>query len=102
MVSGTRVVVFVAVGTARAVIHLDDRGPVALLPIDRPERRNALDHEALDQLLDALDRSRSARVVVITGAGGHFCAGADLSRVEEPPHTPFGTASCLDSVCTVV
>src|SRR3546814_11069686 len=87
MVSGTRVVVFVAVGTARAVIHLDDRGPVALLTIDRPERRNALDHEALDQLLDALDRSRSARVVVITGAGGHFCAGADLSGVEDAAFT---------------
>ncbi|HEY9556977.1 MAG TPA: enoyl-CoA hydratase-related protein [Acidimicrobiales bacterium] len=69
------------------MIHLDDRGPVALLTIDRPERRNALDHEALDQLLDALDRSRSARVVVITGAGGHFCAGADLSGVEDAAFT---------------
>ena len=65
------------------MIHLDDRGPVALLTIDRPERRNALDHEALEQLLDAHRRSASARVVVLTGAGGHFCAGADLSGVED-------------------
>lgn len=65
------------------MIHLDDRGSVALITIDRPDRRNALDHEALEQLLDAHQRSRAARVVVLTGAGGHFCAGADLSGVED-------------------
>jgi enoyl-CoA hydratase len=69
------------------MIHLDDRGLVALLTIDRAERRNALDHEALEQLLDALARSRSARVVVLTGAGGHFSAGADLSGVEDASFT---------------
>jgi enoyl-CoA hydratase len=58
------------------MIHLEDRGPVALITIDRPERRNALDHESLDQLLD-----------VLTGAGGHFCAGADLSGVEDAGFT---------------
>jgi enoyl-CoA hydratase len=69
------------------VIHLDDRGPVALLTIDRPERRNALDHEALEQLLAAHERSSSARAVVLTGAGGHFCAGADLTGVEDTSFT---------------
>lgn len=69
------------------MIHLDDRGSVALLTIDRPDRRNALDHEALEQLLDAHRRSASARVVVITGTGGHFCAGADLSSVEDGAFT---------------
>jgi len=69
------------------VIHLDDRGPVALLTIDREERRNALDHEALEQLLDAHARAGAARVVVLTGAGGHFCAGADLSGVEDAGFT---------------
>lgn len=65
------------------MIHLDDRGPVALVTIDRQHRRNALDHEALEQLLDAHRRSSHARVVVLTGAGGHFCAGADLAGVED-------------------
>lgn len=65
------------------MIHHEDRGLVALLRIDRPERRNALDHEALEQLLDALQRAEEARVVVLTGAGGHFCSGADLSGVED-------------------
>lgn len=69
------------------MIHLEDRGPVALITIDRPDRRNALDHGALDELLDALGRTGEARVVVLTGAGGHFCAGADLTGVEDPTFT---------------
>lgn len=69
------------------MIHLEDRGPVALLTIDRPDRRNALDHEALEQLLEAHGRTAAARVVVLTGSSGHFCAGADLSGVEDTGFT---------------
>jgi enoyl-CoA hydratase len=69
------------------MIHLDDRGPVAVLTIDRQDRRNALDHEALEQLLEAHGRTADARVLVLTGAGGHFCAGADLSGVEDTSFT---------------
>jgi len=65
------------------MIHLEDRGPVALLTIDRAERRNALDHEALEQLREAHAGASGARVLVLTGAGGHFCAGADLAGVED-------------------
>jgi enoyl-CoA hydratase len=69
------------------MIHLEDRGSVALLTIDRPDRRNALDHDALEELLEAHGRTGDARVVVLTGAGGHFCAGADLSGVEDATFT---------------
>lgn len=69
------------------MIHLDDRGTVALVTIDRRDRRNALDHRALEQLLDAHRRSAAARVLVLAGAGGHFCAGADLSGVEDGAFT---------------
>jgi enoyl-CoA hydratase len=69
------------------MIHREDRGPVALLTIDRVERRNALDHEALEQLLAAHAGTAAARVVVLTGAGGHFCAGADLTGVEDSGFT---------------
>lgn len=69
------------------MIHLEDRGGVALITIDRPDRRNALDHEALEELLEVHGRTASARVVVITGAHGHFCAGADLSGVEDTSFT---------------
>lgn len=67
------------------MIHLERRGPVALLTIDRPERRNALDLEHCDLLRDALqDAASDSRVIVITGAGSAFCAGADLGGVYGP------------------
>jgi enoyl-CoA hydratase/carnithine racemase len=55
---------------------------VACITMNRPEKRNALDPEARQQLLDALDATKgTARVVVLTGAGGTFCSGMDLSQV---------------------
>jgi enoyl-CoA hydratase len=64
-------------------VHLEHRGTTALLTIDRQERRNAVDREALQDLLEAHAATEGARAVVLTGAGGHFCAGADLSGVED-------------------
>jgi enoyl-CoA hydratase len=65
------------------VIRTERHDAVLLVTIDRPERRNALDHAALEGLLAALDEASSARVMVVTGAGGAFCAGADLTGVED-------------------
>jgi enoyl-CoA hydratase len=67
------------------VIHTETRGAISLVTIDRPERRNALDHDALDGLLEALVSARSSetRVLVLTGSAGHFCSGADLTTVED-------------------
>ena len=67
-------------------IHLETTAArVALVTIDRPERRNALNLAALEDLhsavLAALDGG--ARAIVVAGAGGHFCAGADLTELEE-------------------
>lgn len=58
---------------------------VTVLTLDRPERRNALDHDALGELIDAIEaaKARPTRALVLTGAGGHFCAGADLTGVED-------------------
>jgi enoyl-CoA hydratase len=64
------------------VIHSERRGDVALLTIDRTERRNALDIDTVRHLTDAVHEARDARVLVLTGAGGHFSAGADLGGVE--------------------
>lgn len=56
--------------------------------IDRPERRNAVDHATLEALAEALHaRGPDVRALVLTGAGGHFCAGADLSGVEDAGFT---------------
>lgn len=61
------------------------RTGVVVLTLDRPERRNAVDHETLLALLEAQEeaRERRARAVVLTGAPPAFCAGADLTGVEE-------------------
>lgn len=68
----------------------DDLGRVRLLTIDRPDRRNALDLDTALALAGALDDGRDhpqVRVVVVTGAGGHFCSGADLGGVEDTAFT---------------
>ncbi len=65
-------------------VHLDMRDNVALVTIDRPERRNAVDHATLLALgqaqRDAL--AAKARCLVLTGTPPAFCAGADLTGVE--------------------
>lgn len=56
-------------------------GPVAVVTIDRPERRNAIDRataEGLYRAWKAFDADPAARVGILTGANGVFCAGADL------------------------
>ncbi len=53
------------------------------ITLDRPERRNAVDHDTLLALLDAQRSVADARVVVLTGTPPAFCAGADLAGVEQ-------------------
>lgn len=62
--------------------EVDDR--VLVVTIDRPEVRNAVDRDAADGLVEAFrrfDLDDSLDVAVLTGAGGSFCAGADLRAV---------------------
>lgn len=63
-------------------------GPVLVVTIDRPERRNAVDlatARALHACFKSFDTDDSAAVAVLTGAGGHFCAGADLKALATEP-----------------
>jgi enoyl-CoA hydratase len=65
-------------------IRVERDGPVTVVTIDRPERRNAVDAGAAAALADAFrafDRDPGASVAVLTGAGGAFCAGADLKAI---------------------
>jgi enoyl-CoA hydratase len=60
-------------------------GRVAVITIDRPERRNAVDRETAEALADAFtrfDADPEADVAVLTGAGGDFSAGADLKAFD--------------------
>ncbi len=61
----------------------DVRAGVATITMNRPERRNALSGEmlaALDQTLREVERDEDVRCVVLTGAGGAFCAGGDVKE----------------------
>ncbi|MFT3923350.1 MAG: crotonase/enoyl-CoA hydratase family protein [Myxococcales bacterium] len=60
------------------------RPPLLWVTIQRPEARNAVDgptSEALAEAFRAFERDPELRVAILTGAGGHFCAGADLKAV---------------------
>ena len=64
------------------------RDRVLVVTIDRPEVRNAVDRPtagALAGAFRAFDSDDSLQVAVLTGSGGHFCAGADLKAMAEDP-----------------
>lgn len=67
-------------------ILYENRGQVALVIINRPESRNAINHGVREGLRTAWDRfehDKDARVAILTGAGTAFCAGADLKEMAQ-------------------
>ncbi len=82
------------------MVRFERAGAAAVLTIDRPERRNAVDGPTAEALKAGYDRfvaDDEARVLVIAGAGGEaFCAGADLKAIEtlstrlQDPGGPLG------------
>jgi enoyl-CoA hydratase len=72
---------------ARPTVILESRGPVAIATLDRPDCRNAVDGPTAAHLLEAFESFEAddaLRVLVLTGAGGQFCAGADLKAMADP------------------
>src|SRR4051812_42491319 len=68
-------------------VRVERSGPVTTVVLDRPARRNAVDGPTATALGDAFrefDADDSALVAVLWGAGGTFCAGADLTAVGTP------------------
>lgn len=66
-------------------------GSVAHLTFQRPERRNALNHDMMREIGDAVERvaaDREVRALVLRGAGGAFCAGGDLGSMSDMPPAP--------------
>jgi enoyl-CoA hydratase/3-hydroxypropionyl-coenzyme A dehydratase len=62
-------------------IQVNIQGPLGRLTLDRPERLNAMNAAMLEELVEAarfFDANREVRVVIVSGAGRAFCAGADL------------------------
>jgi enoyl-CoA hydratase len=71
---------------------IEHDGPVTVVTINRPERRNAVDSVCADQLREAFlafDRDDDQSVAVLTGTAGTFCAGADLKAVAEGDRRPI-------------
>src|ERR671918_434221 len=67
-------------------VRVETDGPVLVVTIDRPKRRNAVDWETAEALREAfasLDSDDDLCVAVLTGAGGTFCAGFDLKSLAE-------------------
>ena len=85
-------------------VKIERHEPVLVVTLDRPERRNAVDRPTADALEAAFrdfDADDDLAVAVLTGAGGTFCAGADLqalhaddgvraNRLERSQHAPMG------------
>lgn len=87
-------------------IHYAVQSRIAIITIDRPERRNAVDGPTAQALADAFRRFESdegADVAILTGAGGIFCAGADLkaiaggtpNRIEPEGDAPMGPSRMM-------
>jgi enoyl-CoA hydratase len=83
-------------------VRTDTDGPVLIVTIDRPEARNAVDGPSA-HAFRAFDSNDQVAVAVLTGAGGVFCAGADLkafgtdrsNRVRDDGDGPMGPSRML-------
>lgn len=65
-------------------VRIEDDGPVRIVTLDRPERRNAVDGPTAAALADAFrafDADDALAVAVLAGSGGTFCSGADLKAL---------------------
>ena len=93
-------------------VRVEQAGAVTTIVLDRPERRNAVDGDTARELAEAFRRFESdaaARVAVLWGAGGTFCAGADLkaiatargNRLEPDGDGPMGPTRMLLSKPTI-
>lgn len=80
--------------TDAPLILTDIDGPLFVVTINRPERRNAVDRataDALSAAFRAFDADKDLSVAILTGAGGNFCAGADLKAVAGGQGNRIGT-----------
>jgi 2-(1,2-epoxy-1,2-dihydrophenyl)acetyl-CoA isomerase len=69
-----------------SAVRVERAGAVATVTLDRPTRRNALDVPSMQELrghLQSASLDPSVRAVVLTGAGGSFCAGGDIAAMNE-------------------
>ena len=69
-------------------VRTEQRGPVTVVTIDRPEVRNAVDGPTAQEMADAFrdfERDENQLIAILTGSSGTFCAGADLKAMASDP-----------------
>lgn len=72
-------------------LNISDKGPVRIIELNRPEALNALNGQMTDDLADAFlaaGDDPTVKVVLMTGAGKAFWAGADLKEMRQKTHVP--------------
>ena len=75
-------------GSEDLLVLVEDHGAVRVLTLNRPQVKNAIDlplRYALADAIEGADAAPSVRAVVLTGAGGAFCSGGDISTMERAP-----------------
>jgi len=73
---------------SEALVVAEDHGSVRVVTLNRPEVRNAFDmplRVMLAEVLEQAGEDESVRVIVLTGGGGAFCSGGDISTMERQP-----------------
>ncbi len=65
-------------------VHFHESHGIATITLNRPDKRNAISYELIEDLAAALKKAAaSAQVMILTGAGGAFCAGMDLENLKQ-------------------
>jgi methylglutaconyl-CoA hydratase len=86
-------------------LHLEFSGEIAMITLNRPEKRNAITAEMIAELLSAFSEVEAspARVLILTGAGKAFCSGMDLEALktlaEQSPSEQREDADRLAQLC---
>ncbi|MFP5230084.1 MAG: enoyl-CoA hydratase/isomerase family protein [Acidobacteriota bacterium] len=82
-----------------ATLHTHTDSGIHTILLNRPEKRNALNHQLMEDLTQALQAfaaSETCRVVILSGAGSAFCAGLDLEHLRTMIHTTGGDSATED------
>jgi enoyl-CoA hydratase len=89
------------------VVRIERDGAVAVIVLDRPEARNAMNVQLAGATVDAIERCQDAAAIVLTGADPAFCAGLDLrdlgveSLADLPPFIAATAASDVPLIAAV-
>ena len=82
-------------------LKYDVRNGLAIITLNRPEKRNALDlsmRDELSQVVLQIRNDTSLYAVIITGAGGAFCAGGDIQGMAQGKRTPFESRKRIQDI----